>query len=72
MEPNFEENKAKVANEAGYIKLMKNETSRGVVSYSWDLKVVAEAEEEPLKKLIYLVEELNERMGKLFNNEDSN
>ena len=72
MEPNFEENKAKVANEAGYIKLMKNETSRGVVSYSWDIKVIAEADPIDTQNLIALIEELNERMGKLFNNEDSN
>jgi len=67
MKTNFEENKAKVENEAGYIKLMKSETSKGVVSYSWDIKVIAEAESEPVKKLILLIEELNEQMGIRFN-----
>lgn len=66
METNFEENKVKVANEIGYIKLMKNETSKGVVRYAWDIKAVANEDDEPLKKLVLLIEELNDQMGMRF------
>ena len=67
METNFKIEPIKAENEKGYIKLMKNETSKGVVSYSWDIKVVETPldpfAQEPIKRLILLVEELNDQMG---------
>lgn len=66
METNFKNEPIKAENEKGYIKLMKNETSKGIVSYSWDIKVVEDGSEEVVKKLINLIEELNGQMSERF------
>jgi hypothetical protein len=65
METEFKTEPIKAENEKGYIKLMKNETSKGVVSYNWDIKAIegAENNNEAIKKLVLVVEELNDQMG---------
>jgi hypothetical protein len=67
METEFDKQPEKVEKEAGYIKLMKSATSKGVVSYSWDIKVVEGRSKEDYEALINIISELNERMNNTFN-----
>lgn len=48
--------------ESGYIKLYKNQTSKGVVTYNWEIKMQDNKEAETYKKLIQDMEELNNLM----------
>lgn len=58
----------KVENEVGYIKLMKNETSKGVISYSWDVKVITgtDNKNEAVKQLVLDITEINDQMLRTF------
>jgi hypothetical protein len=67
METNFDKQPEKIEKEAGYIKLMKSATSKGVVSYSWDIKVLEGKSKEQYDALIKIIRELNERMTNTFN-----
>lgn len=58
--------------EVGYIKLMKNETSKGVVYYSWDIKLTEGAEKEEQARLIEQLKEVNAEMERSFPSLSSN
>lgn len=66
METNFKPEPVKVENELGYIKLMKNETSKGLVSYSWDIKVVEGKDPKPIEVLVELLKDLNAKLMEKF------
>jgi hypothetical protein len=53
----------KIEKEAGYIKLMKSETSKGVISYAWDIKVLQRGSKEEYEELMTIISQLNEKMG---------
>ena len=68
MEIEYKPEPIKAENEAGYIKLMKSETSKGVVYYAWDIKVVEGKDPNEVQKLIKLIEEINDQLSTSFVN----
>lgn len=55
----MEEANSKIENEVGYIKLMKNGTSKGLVYYNWEIKAYCNSDADQMKKLADAVEWLN-------------
>ena len=66
METKFKPEPIKQEVEAGYIKLMKNETSKGIISYAWDIKMVEGKDPEPLKQMVLDIQIINDQMARQF------